>query len=248
MQGRYDISVVVTAHHEGRLAHHAMRGLFRSRDHASETGLQVEMAVVMDRPDQATRSYFDGYRDRVLLLETDFGDPGLARNSCMDKIGGEYVGWLDADNLPGQNWLHAAWAFLREAGGEVVAHPEYMVVFEAEELVFRQISMDDPGFSVTRLMEYNYWDTVCLARRGIFERFPYAGTSAGKGFGFEDWHWNCETIAHGVRHCVVPETVHFQRSKRGGSQRTQSRRAVELIRPNTLFEPEVYARAVRRYG
>ena len=45
-----------------------------------------------------------------------------------------------------QNWLHAAFGYLQGRDGEVVAHPEYQVVFGAENFVFRQISCTDTDF------------------------------------------------------------------------------------------------------
>lgn len=43
-----DISVVIPAHHEGRLANHTLASVFRSAEYAASKGLLTEILVVMD--------------------------------------------------------------------------------------------------------------------------------------------------------------------------------------------------------
>ena len=65
-----------------------------------------------------------------------------------------------------------------------------------------------------------WWDGDLL--REIYGRFPYRPNRLDQGFGFEDWAWNCETIAAGLKHRAVPETTHFIRSKPADSLREQT--------------------------
>ncbi len=241
----FDVTVVVTAHHEGRLAHHTMRSLFRSMEYAGERGLAIEVVVVMDRPDEATEDYFSRYDNSGIIIETaDFGDLGLSRNFGVGLSSGAYIAILDADNLFCRNWLCDAFHYIEKKGRGIVAHPEYQMVFEAQNFLFRQISSNDPGFRVRNIIEYNYWDAVCVAGREIFLRHPYESTTQVQGFGFEDWHWNCQTIADGVEHHVVPNTVHFMRMKKTGSLLSYTKGSNRIIRPSRLFDPAVFSKAV----
>ncbi len=74
-----DISVVITAHREGLLAHRTLRSVRQSKTCAESLGVRSEILVVLDRPDSATRTYFDQQPD-VRLYEVDFGDTGPSRN------------------------------------------------------------------------------------------------------------------------------------------------------------------------
>jgi hypothetical protein len=56
----------------------------------------------------------------------------------------------------------------------------------------------------------------------LFERFPYEQVNHDKGFGVEDWLWNAQTLAAGMRHAVAPDTVHCVRLKQSGSLSTQN--------------------------
>lgn len=238
-----DISVVVTAHHEGRLAHHTMCSVARARQYAHERGLLTEVIIVLDRPNQATTNYFsaDAGSD-ILKLKADFGDPGLSRNYGIAHSSGRYIAVLDADNLIARNWLHDTFRYLDDKEKEVVAHPEYQMLFENENLVFRQISSTDPEFSISNTIEYNYWDTVCVTKKDIFLKHPYEETTGGRGFGFEDWHWNCQTLADGIEHHVVPNTVHFMRMKKSGSNFRYHVGTSRIVRPSRLFEPAIFSR------
>ncbi|MFZ2196832.1 MAG: glycosyltransferase family A protein [Thermodesulfovibrionales bacterium] len=243
---KFDISVVITAHHEGRLAHHTMRSVSRARQYARDLGLETEVIIVLDRPDQATTYYFSAYEGPdILKLKADFGDPGLSRNFGVAHSSGRFISIVDADNLIAKNWLNDTCCYLDDTEREVVAHPEYQMLFENENLVFRQISSTDPAFSISNTIEYNYWDTVCVARKDIFLRHPYEETTGGPGFGFEDWHWNCQTLADGIEHHVVPNTIHFMRMKKNGSNFRYHVGTSRIVRPSRLFDPAIFSRELR---
>ena len=147
--------------------------------------------------------------------------------------------FIDADNLFGLKWIPKFYDYLEGLGRDVVVHPEYHVAFEAENVVWKQLSSTDPDFNPGIFMEFNYWDANCAAKKSLLSKFPYQPTISSKGFGFEDWHFNCETIAAGIEHHVVPQTVHFLRKKRTGSLLASSRQASRTLRPTRLFDPDI---------
>lgn len=233
-----DVSVVISPHRIGRVAHHTMRSVLRAIDYANERSVATEIVISMDRPDEPTRRYFRRYEGPgVTIEEVDFGDLGLNRNNGVRLASGTYVALLDDDNLFCRNWLHTAFSYLEAVGADVVAHPEYQVFFEAQRFVLRQISSRDPSFRVAGLLEQNYWDAVCMTKRDLLLRLPYESTTRTPGFGYEDWHWNCKTLAAGIEHHVVPGTVHFMRRKRANSLLSMSNLGKRTIRPTELFEP-----------
>jgi hypothetical protein len=125
-----------------------------------------------------------------------------------------------------------------------VAHPEYQMLFESQHVVFRQISSLDPAFRLENIIEYNYWDTAAVAKKEIYVRHPYEETTGGPGFGFEDWHWNCQTLADGIEHHVVPRTVHFLRMKRVDSNFLFHVGTGRITRPSMLFDPDTFSRLI----
>lgn len=245
-----DISVVIPPHHIGRLAHHTMRSLFRAIEYASLRGITTEIVIVMDRPDEKTKKYISRYENSELTLETvDFGDLGLTRNFGVKLSAGKYITFLDDDNLYCKNWIYKAVRYLEESNSHIIVHPEYHVAFDAENGIWIQISSNDSNkFNVANLIEYNYWDAICATKREILLKYSYQPTTASKGFGYEDWHFNCETLAAGIEHIVVPGTVHFMRKKRSGSLNQNSLEENRVIRPTKLFEPDILAAILEHTG
>jgi glycosyltransferase involved in cell wall biosynthesis len=223
-----DISVIVTAHREGAIAAATLRSCRDGIAEAERIGLGIETIAVLDRADDATRAVFAGLAaEGRMIAETDFGDQGLARNAGVRHARGTAVAFLDADDLWSRNWLTAAWAMFAAAGPTAIVHPEFDLFFGGSRDILVNVDQTDPSFDPEFLRFGNYWDALCLAPREAYARFPFSARDIEAGFAYEDWHWNCETLAAGFVHRVALGTIHFKR-RRAGSQTLEagSRRAL----------------------
>lgn len=233
-----DISTVLTAHREGVMAGMALTSLLRACDRATEAGLEVEILIMLDRPDPTTRAVFDDAASRGWQLEVvSFGDQGEVRNRAVGLTRGSYVAFLDADDLWSENWLVAAHELCVTAPGRVIAHPELDWFFESNNNLFFHADQSDPAFDIDLLRFVNYWDALCLAPREALLNHPYSARSVADGFAYEDWHWNCETVVAGYVHRVAPDTIHFKR-RRPGSQTLDASGRKCLTRQSRFFEYE----------
>lgn len=242
-----DISVVIPPHRIGRFGHPTMRSLFRSVRYANERGVETEIIIVMDKPDNKTMEYFYRYKNsKIILKMVDFGDLGFTRNYGVGLSSGKYVTFLDDDNLYCRNWIYKAFKYLEGNKNDIIVHPEYHIAFEGENFIWHQISSNDKKLNAKDFLEYNYWDAVCATKKEILLKYPYKATTSTQGFGYEDWHFNCETLAAGIEHHIVPGTVHFMRKKRSGSLNTDSLHAHKVIRPTKLFEPTIFESILKK--
>jgi glycosyltransferase involved in cell wall biosynthesis len=225
-----DISYVVPLHAEGLLAHRTLRSMNRAAISARQFGLSVEFVFVLDRPSPETMSYVkeSPVIDRTCkLINADFGDAGSARNLGVQHADGEYIAIHDGDDLSSENWLLRAYE-LNRLDDRYVVHPEVTVGFDQKNYLVYHPDQRQLNFAAIEVVFDNLWPYICFSRRDTFLRVPYAATPPSSGFGYEDWHWNCEVMANGFIHTIALGTAFFNRLKESGS------RFVEHTRRNTL--------------
>jgi len=214
MEHTYDIAAIMTAHGEGALSAVSLTTLQDCAAHAEANDLRVQRLIVLDRADQKTRRVFDELNiENIEIISTDFGDQGKVRNFAAEYCNAHAIAFLDGDDLWGENWLTEAYLFLKEHGEKAIAHPEFSVFFEGVASVFVNVDQEDPQFDARFLRFANYWDAMCMAWRATHLEHPYCDRRIKDGFAFEDWHWNCETVANSYVHKVVKDTVHFKRRR-----------------------------------
>ena len=105
----FDVSVVLNLHREAVYVVRTLRSLSEAASYASNCGLHVELVIVFDRSDDATRAVTEsadkfGF-ERVTSIEVDHGSLGLSRNSGIAVASGEYLWLADADDLVSFNCI-----------------------------------------------------------------------------------------------------------------------------------------------
>lgn len=236
MSERTDVTAVLIAHAEGPIAGLSLHSLVDAVTVAREAGLVVETLIVLDTPDAATREAFsEATDDGLRCVEVAYADQGAARNHAVTLAAGDYVAFLDGDDLWTENWLLDAHRMCTTDPGRVIAHPALNWSFGAEGNHSFTADQLEPGFEATHLRLYNYWDALCMAPRQVHLAHPYGPRALDDGYAYEDWHWNMETLAAGCVHRVVPETIHFKR-RRPGSQQRKAGANRSLPRPSRLHD------------
>lgn len=236
------LTTVITAHREGLLARRSLRSLLEAVTAARAAGLEIDTIVVLDRADDDTRAIFkNAAGGDWKVVETDFGDQGKARNRAVQVAGGDYIAFLDGDDLWSENWLVEGVGLCLQRPGRIIAHPEFNWFFGMNNNLFIHMDQEDAQFDIEALRFSNYWDALCIAPRRAHLDHPYGDRDLEGGFAFEDWQWNCETIEAGYVHRVAEGTIHFKR-RREGSQTLHASRGKSLVRPTRLFSYSWYSR------
>lgn len=236
-----DISLIITFHNEGILAQMTLNSIERCRLYAKEHGITSEYIWVMDNIDEETKRVLDNYpidNNLVKKIEVSHGDLGASRNSGILNSRGESIAILDGDDYYSKNWLERAMHSLKEFGKDSILHPEMVLNFGTVHVYAWQMDQLCKYYDENGLLTGNYWTSWTFAHSDTYKRNPYIETNPMKtGFGFEDWHWNCETIANGFNHRTVSGTVAFYRRKHSSLLASSSN--VKAIMPaSKLFEKE----------
>jgi glycosyltransferase involved in cell wall biosynthesis len=207
-----DVSCVVIGHREAHIITATIKSVLRSTRYANECGVRTEILVVLDSPDDDTREVIEGLRSLpVVIHQVKFKDLSRSRNYAVGVAKGQYVAFVDGDDLWSKNWVVDSYMKGTQCR-DCVLHPEYNVYFGAsDQHVLHHVGMDESDFILSSIYRTNYWTALAFSSREIFEKYPYKENKIKDGFGYEDWTWNVETIANGIRHLVVPGTSHFIR-------------------------------------
>lgn len=207
-----DLTCIITGHREGRLTVPSLRSFWAAIEAARAAGFTVEARLCLDRPDENTEQLFNSYKQDAVSVDIyDFADQGKVRNSAVAQANGKYCAFLDADDIWSECWLVEALTFLKDKPETHIAHPEFNYFFEKQATIFTHVDQESPEFRLDLLRVANYWDALCVCPTQIYRDIPFCDRDIAGGYAYEDWFWNCETVAAGCIHKVVPDTVLFKR-------------------------------------
>jgi glycosyltransferase involved in cell wall biosynthesis len=165
----------------------------------AQTCADVEIIVVDDGSTDGTRDVLEAFGDRVRYVAQAQQGAGAARNTGVTLAGGEFLAFLDADDVFTPEKVAVQAQFL-------CASPHIHMVFgQTEEFV----SVDLPGDVHRRLQarpgrHVAYFAGTMLIRRESFDVVgPFeAGWRVGE---FVDWY--LRALDAGLRAAVVPQVV-----------------------------------------
>lgn len=233
-----DVSLLITFHNEGVLAHSTLNSIERCRKYAEANGITTEYIWVLDAVSEETRRVLMAHPaalGNVRMIEVQHRDAGPSRNSGVEVARGSAVAILDGDDYFSTNWIERASFYKNKFGDRAIIHPEYIVNFGEETIYGRQVDQADRYFEKDGLLVFNYWTAWTFADRSVYRKHPYSATRPHEsGFGYEDWHWNCEVIADGFEHRLALGTVGFYRKKKSSRVISDTAQG-SIIPPTRLF-------------
>ena len=150
------ISVVIPSYNKGGLILHTVASVL-----ASDYEGALEIIVVDDySTDPLTKKAYLGLKKQANLTIVESGGkgPGNARNKGLSRAKGEYLLFLDNDDLISPNFIREALATLDAEPAAAYAYPD-IVVFGCTP-GWRPT----PEFSLERLRVFNYIPVTCLYR------------------------------------------------------------------------------------
>ncbi|QFR34853.1 glycosyltransferase [Ancylobacter sp. TS-1] len=242
-----DITAVINTHREGAILRPTLASARAAAVYAASRGVEVEIVVVLDSADDATRQVVaEAAREGPLRrLDLDVDDLGEARNCAAAAARGRWISFLDGDDLWGRDWLYEAFRRGSREPRLSVWHPELSVYFGGVEKVFIHRDMDDPDYDVAALAAQNQWTALGFAPADLVREVRFSSTDFRSGRGYEDWAWNMAAVAHGAVHKVVPGTAHLIRVRPDSLGTRTIRSGSRPVVPQGFFR-SLIGRAARR--
>jgi glycosyltransferase involved in cell wall biosynthesis len=133
----------------------------------------LEVVVVNDGSTDATSNVLDAYRDRVTVLNRVNGGPAVARNAGVRASHGEYVAFLDADDIWLAGKLEKTLAALDRDGSAAMVYTNALMIGNSGEPLAITYTPDDQKRAPT--MEdmlsrlWNILPSTAVMRRATFD-------------------------------------------------------------------------------
>jgi len=237
-----DLSVIVTSHREGLLAHKTMRSIERALAPLKDMGVAYEILISIDRGDKTTVDYFQKYQashDLVSVYQWDFGDLSQSRNAIIKKSHGRFISLIDADDLMSGNWLSEAMTrLLAEPYGSHIAHTAMTLEFGGARSIVQKYGHTNHDQDILLSVWSARWNSVIIAPRTIFEKYQYEPNSPG--FGYEDWHMSMNFLMDDIKNITIPETAIFVRRKLTGSEWERQKTSRSVLHAHPVFKPSYF--------
>ena len=219
------LSIIVTAHDENLLLHKTLLSLKNAVEPLNQDDYQI--IVHLDNGSSTLIDYLENKGSRAPIdfeyYLNSFGDSGESRNFCTSKALGEYIYFIDADDLISSNFLEKALKKLSTTEEDVLLHPQSCISFKdagSDYSLWRMNAAENSYEDVFAMFERNLWISSVIGRKSIFLKYPYPKTE--NGFGHEDYSFNISTLNDGIRHDIVEGTVYFYRQKEYSLLRTSN--------------------------
>jgi glycosyltransferase involved in cell wall biosynthesis len=248
-ESEFDVSIILNLHREAVYVFRTIRALSEAASYASRYGLRIELVIVFDRSDDATRqavesAYKFGFA-RITSINVEHGSLGPSRNSGIALANGEYIWLADADDLMSFNCINEMHQ-LAQSGERIVVFPQYLIAFGTYWWIVKYF--DDSFIETADFLYKQPYISRLFVRKVAFESVQFADLRLSQGFAYEDWLINCELRACGYRFLIAPKTLIFYRQRADSLVRQADMISVGQIPHSTLFEPEQFmlSRAAER--
>ena len=210
------VSVVIPAHNSGQYIVPALDSILAQKHRP------LEILVVDDGSTDSTAQVVHGYAPEVRLIEQEQRGHPAARNSGVNAATGEFLGFLDHDDLWSSDKLERQIASFRRNPALDLVFGHIRNFFTPEMTHEDRTRIAVPLRPLPGLLQ-----GAMLARRRSFDRVGLFSEARGTG-DFLDWYGRAMLARMNVE--MLPETLVYRRIHANNYQRTHKYERHEYLR------------------
>jgi glycosyltransferase involved in cell wall biosynthesis len=157
----------------------------------NQTLPEIEIIAVDDGSTDGSVGIITAYQERfpgrIILLRQANSGTGAARNSGIERAGGEYIGFVDADDYVEPGMYGAMYSMAKEMNAELI-ECNYLKEYKNRVKIIKKIK-NYTGDNKLFHTEYSVWNKIVLRETILFHniRFPV-------GLNYEDAEFVCKLM------------------------------------------------------
>ncbi len=210
----------------------------------AQTYRDLEILLVDDGSTDGTGAVCDRYASgdhRIRVIHQSNGGPSRARNAALDLASGEWIFFLDGDDVPDPEACEKLLACARSRGADLVIGQRMKFsgkVPPKKEEKGKDIQVLTPGEALLQLF---YRKLPCYAWGKLYHRDVIGPLRFPKGWLFEDTYLVPDLVNRAQRVAVIPDTVYLYRQ-------TPNSIIHSAFSPRKMDQLKAVEHAVSRYG
>ena len=116
-----EVTSVLNVHREEWMVYPSIFSILQAKEHAEKNGINVEILVILDCANKLTEDFVNSnLDDNSIIKHIDEGDLSAARNYAVSQAQGDYIAFLDADDIWSKNWITEAYLYLRDKKHNII--------------------------------------------------------------------------------------------------------------------------------
>ncbi|MCC6544913.1 MAG: glycosyltransferase [Nitrospirae bacterium] len=167
------VSVIIPTYNREKYIVETLESVF------AQTFTDFEVIVIDDGSTDHTADILKPYLGRIIYMQKENGGPGSARNVGLKVVKGEYIAFLDSDDLWLANKLDIQVKFMDHHPEAGLVFTDYEVFCEDEtgkDIESRKVLIQGDDYSFRRLFQRNFIPTLtviirksCINNVGLFD-------------------------------------------------------------------------------
>lgn len=196
------VSIIIPCYNYGRYLAEAIQSAIE------QTYSNIEILVVDDGSNDNTLEVANAFEDKIAYIYKVNGGLSSARNAGLKSINGEYVIFLDADDILDPNYVKKTLSeFLKSDREKLGFVFTQMKLFGRENKVTKYPQFDFDSFILA-----NYAHASAMMRSDLLAHYHY---DENLKTGWEDWDMYLQLIENGYNGVLVDEPLLYYRKHEG---------------------------------